>query len=159
MGGGSVISLLGVWRAHGLDEVLREAWEAGVVLCGVSAGSLCWFAEGVTAFTARRSRFGASACSAGATPSTTRASAAATDAFRAELLSGDAPGYAAERRLGAPLRRRGSCARSSSRPDARAFRMRRARARDKSALRVAYLGRPPRRPRLAAPAARLAAVA
>jgi dipeptidase E len=50
VGGGSVISLLGVWRAHGLDEILREAWEAGVVLCGLSAGSLCWFAEGVTAF-------------------------------------------------------------------------------------------------------------
>jgi peptidase E len=50
VGGGSVVSLLGVWRAHGLDEILREAWEAGVVLCGLSAGSLCWFAEGVTAF-------------------------------------------------------------------------------------------------------------
>ena len=50
VGGGSVISLLGVWRAHGLDQILREAWEAGVVLCGLSAGSLCWFAEGVTAF-------------------------------------------------------------------------------------------------------------
>jgi dipeptidase E len=50
VGGGSVISLLGVWRAHGLDEILREAWEAGVVLCGLSAGSLCWFTEGVTAF-------------------------------------------------------------------------------------------------------------
>jgi dipeptidase E len=50
VGGGSVVSLLGVWRAHGLDEILREAWEAGVVLCGLSAGSLCWFTEGVTAF-------------------------------------------------------------------------------------------------------------
>jgi dipeptidase E len=50
VGGGSVISLLGVWRAHGLDHILRAAWEAGVVLCGLSAGSLCWFAEGVTAF-------------------------------------------------------------------------------------------------------------
>ena len=50
VGGGSVISLLGVWRAHGLHEILREAWEAGVVLCGLSAGSLCWFTEGVTAF-------------------------------------------------------------------------------------------------------------
>ncbi len=50
VGGGSVISLLGVWRAHGLDHVLREAWEAGVVMCGLSAGSLCWFAEGMTAF-------------------------------------------------------------------------------------------------------------
>jgi dipeptidase E len=50
VGGGSVISLLGAWRAHGLDLILREAWERGVVLCGLSAGSLCWFAEAVTAF-------------------------------------------------------------------------------------------------------------
>jgi peptidase E len=50
VGGGSVISLLGVWRAHGVDEILREAWLRGVILCGVSAGSLCWFAAGVTAF-------------------------------------------------------------------------------------------------------------
>ena len=50
VGGGSVLSLLGVWHAHGIDEILREAWHAGVVLCGVSAGSLCWFTEGVTAF-------------------------------------------------------------------------------------------------------------
>jgi peptidase E len=50
VGGGSVVSLLGVWRAHGVDEILREAWESGVVLCGLSAGSLCWFAESVTGF-------------------------------------------------------------------------------------------------------------
>jgi dipeptidase E len=50
VGGGSLISMLGVWRAHGIDELLREAWEAGVVLCGLSAGSLCWFAEALTAF-------------------------------------------------------------------------------------------------------------
>ncbi len=50
VGGGSVISLLGVWRAHGIDEILREAWEAGVILCGLSAGSLCWFEEAVTGF-------------------------------------------------------------------------------------------------------------
>ena len=50
VGGGSVVSLLGVWRAHGLDEVLRECWRRGIVLCGLSAGSLCWFSEAVTAF-------------------------------------------------------------------------------------------------------------
>ena len=50
VGGGSVRSLLGVWRAHGIDEILREAWAAGVVLCGLSAGSLCWFEEGVSTF-------------------------------------------------------------------------------------------------------------
>ncbi|HEY8083735.1 MAG TPA: peptidase E [Solirubrobacterales bacterium] len=50
VGGGSVVSLLGVWRAHGIDLILREAWERGVVLCGLSAGSLCWFAEAVSGF-------------------------------------------------------------------------------------------------------------
>jgi peptidase E len=50
VGGGSVVSLLGVWRAHGIDAILREAWEAGVVLCGLSAGSLCWFADAVSGF-------------------------------------------------------------------------------------------------------------
>jgi peptidase E len=50
VGGGSVICLMGVLRAHGLDVALREAWEAGVVLCGLSAGSLCWFAEAMTGY-------------------------------------------------------------------------------------------------------------
>ena len=50
VGGGSILSLLGVWRAHGIDEDLRAAWQAGVILCGVSAGSLCWFSSGLTAY-------------------------------------------------------------------------------------------------------------
>src|SRR5436305_10904175 len=50
VGGGSLVSLLGTWRAHGLDVLLREAWRGGVLLCGGSAGSLCWFAEAVSAF-------------------------------------------------------------------------------------------------------------
>lgn len=50
VGGGSVISLLGTWRAHGIDDMLRIAWESGVVMAGLSAGSLCWFDHGVTAF-------------------------------------------------------------------------------------------------------------
>ena len=48
VGGGSVANLLAVWRVHGLDEVFREVWEAGVVLAGVSAGSLCWHVGGTT---------------------------------------------------------------------------------------------------------------
>ncbi|HZH19993.1 MAG TPA: peptidase E, partial [Geodermatophilus sp.] len=48
VGGGSVANLLAVWRVHGLDEVFREVWEAGVVLGGVSAGSLCWHVGGTT---------------------------------------------------------------------------------------------------------------
>jgi peptidase E len=50
VGGGNVVSLLGTWRAHGLDDVLAEAWRRGVILCGPSAGSLCWFAESLSAF-------------------------------------------------------------------------------------------------------------
>jgi peptidase E len=46
--GGSVANLLAVWRTHGLDEVMRECWEAGVVLGGVSAGSICWYVGGTT---------------------------------------------------------------------------------------------------------------
>ncbi|HET7589223.1 MAG TPA: peptidase E [Solirubrobacterales bacterium] len=58
VGGGSVVSLLGVWRAHGIDSILREAWEAGVILCGLSAGSLCWFAEAVSGFHGEPERLG-----------------------------------------------------------------------------------------------------
>ncbi|MDL5159110.1 peptidase E [Actinomycetospora termitidis] len=46
--GGSVAGLLALWRLHGLDTIMREAWEAGVVLTGVSAGSICWHVGGTT---------------------------------------------------------------------------------------------------------------
>ena len=48
VGGGNTASMLGVWRAHGVDEVLREAWKLGVVLAGASAGAICWFEAAVT---------------------------------------------------------------------------------------------------------------
>jgi dipeptidase E len=48
VGGGNTANMLAVWRLHGVDAALRDAWEAGVVLCGLSAGSLCWFEGGVT---------------------------------------------------------------------------------------------------------------
>jgi peptidase E len=48
VGGGSVANLLAVWRVHGLGTVFRTAWQAGVVLAGVSAGSICWHAGGTT---------------------------------------------------------------------------------------------------------------
>jgi peptidase E len=46
--GGNTANMLAVWRAHGFDAILREAWEAGVVLTGWSAGMICWFEAGVT---------------------------------------------------------------------------------------------------------------
>ncbi len=48
VGGGNTANLLAMWRTHGLDQVMREAWLRGAVLCGVSAGMLCWFRGGVT---------------------------------------------------------------------------------------------------------------
>ena len=46
--GGSTANLLSLWRLHGLDLVFRECWLAGVVLMGVSAGSVCWHVGGTT---------------------------------------------------------------------------------------------------------------
>jgi peptidase E len=50
VGGGSLISLLGTWTAHGIDGMLRAAWQNGTVMAGLSAGSLCWFDHAITAF-------------------------------------------------------------------------------------------------------------
>lgn len=46
--GGSVAGLLALWRLHGYDRALHAAWRAGVVLTGVSAGSICWHTGGTT---------------------------------------------------------------------------------------------------------------
>jgi len=48
VGGGNTRSMLAVWREWELDRHLRAAWEAGVVLGGASAGSICWFEHGLT---------------------------------------------------------------------------------------------------------------
>jgi peptidase E len=48
VGGGSLVNLMALWRAHGVDAILREAWQAGIVLAGLSAGSMCWFEHGIT---------------------------------------------------------------------------------------------------------------
>jgi peptidase E len=46
--GGNTANMLAIWRVHGIDTLLREAWEQGVVLFGASAGMICWFEHGVT---------------------------------------------------------------------------------------------------------------
>ena len=48
VGGGSMVNLIAVWKAQNLHVILREAWQAGIVLAGLSAGSMCWFEWGVT---------------------------------------------------------------------------------------------------------------
>lgn len=48
VGGGNTANMLAIWRVHGFDGLLREAWEQGTVLTGASAGMICWFEAGVT---------------------------------------------------------------------------------------------------------------
>ncbi|HEY9721429.1 MAG TPA: peptidase E, partial [Oscillatoriaceae cyanobacterium] len=48
VGGGNTFNMLALWRAHGLESIFREAYDAGVVLAGISAGALCWFEGGPT---------------------------------------------------------------------------------------------------------------
>ncbi len=48
VGGGNTANLLAVWRLHAVDQALHRAWDAGIVLCGISAGMNCWFESSVT---------------------------------------------------------------------------------------------------------------
>jgi len=123
VGGGNLVSLLGTWRAHGLHSVLRRAWRKGVVLCGPSAGSLCWFAEALTAFhTAPHGVAGL-----GLLPYSNcvhyDAEPVRREEYRRFVGDGMRPGYAADD--GAALHFRGKelVRVVSSRPRARAFRV------------------------------------
>jgi peptidase E len=51
VGGGNTRNLIALWKAAGLDILLREAWERGTVLCGQSAGGICWFDDAQTTST------------------------------------------------------------------------------------------------------------
>ncbi|MBV8215972.1 MAG: peptidase E [Verrucomicrobia bacterium] len=48
VGGGNTREMLGVWRECGLDQGLKEAWQAGKILCGISAGAICWFEQAIS---------------------------------------------------------------------------------------------------------------
>jgi peptidase E len=48
VGGGNTANMLAIWRVHGIDELMREAWERGIVLWGASAGMICWFEHGIS---------------------------------------------------------------------------------------------------------------
>ncbi len=123
VGGGSVISLLGVWRAHGIDQILREAWEQGTVLCGVSAGSLCWFDDIVTSFHGEASV----TKGLGLLPWSNCVHYkpdAAEDPFRSLVRAAGGPGFAAEDGAALHFRDEELSAVIGSRPEALAFRMR-----------------------------------
>src|SRR5688572_6441181 len=46
--GGNTLNMMAIWKAQGVDHILRKAWERGIILSGGSAGSLCWFEQGTT---------------------------------------------------------------------------------------------------------------
>jgi dipeptidase E len=48
VGGGNTANMLGIWRAHRVDRLMRKAWKKGTILCGLSAGMICWFESSVT---------------------------------------------------------------------------------------------------------------
>jgi peptidase E len=48
VGGGSMRNMLAIWREHGIDDLMRLAWQAGIVLAGLSAGAMCWFEGGIS---------------------------------------------------------------------------------------------------------------
>jgi len=123
VGGGNVVSMLGAWRAHGLDSILRRAWRRGIVLCGPSAGSLCWFAESLSAFhgAPRRVR------GLGLLPYSNCVHYDAEPARRAEyhrfVAAGMRPGFAADDGVALHFRDTLLERAVSSRPDGRAYRV------------------------------------
>ena len=48
VGGGNTLNMIAIWKEHGIDKILRTAWQQGIVLGGTSAGSICWFEQGST---------------------------------------------------------------------------------------------------------------
>jgi len=48
VGGGNTLNMMAIWKAQGIDLILKQAWEKGILLGGGSAGSLCWFEHGTT---------------------------------------------------------------------------------------------------------------
>ena len=123
VGGGSVISLIGVWRAHGIDSILREAWESSVVLCGLSAGSLCWFAESVTGFHGEPQRVEGLGLLPWSNCVHYEADGKRGQAYRRFLLEGMRPGYAAEDGTALHFKGLDLSRVVSSRPDASGWRL------------------------------------
>jgi dipeptidase E len=142
VGGGSLLSLLGVWRAHGVDEILRDAWHAGVLLCGLSAGSLCWFSEAVSGYHGEVNRVEGMGL-LGHSNVVHYGEGERRTAFHRHLLDGMPAGYAAED--GTALRFVGDelVEVVASRPEARAYRLeRRGPWVSETRLATRYLGAP-----------------
>lgn len=124
VGGGSMRNLLAIWKVHGLDEILREAWASGVVLAGLSAGAMCWFQGGVTTSTGEPE----TATGLGFLPGSLTVHAdgepARLPVYEAAVAAGRLPpGWAADDGVGLLFRGATLEAAVSSRPGARAWRV------------------------------------
>ena len=91
VGGGSLVSLLGVWQGHGIDAILRDAWRKGIVLCGLSAGALCWFDRALTAYYGPPERIQGLGILPGASPRTTTPSQSGATSSTAGSTAGCRP--------------------------------------------------------------------
>lgn len=48
VGGGNTKLIMEIWKKHGVDKIMKKAWESGIILTGMSAGAICWFEDGIT---------------------------------------------------------------------------------------------------------------
>jgi dipeptidase E len=146
VGGGNTANMLAVWRTHGLDGVLRDAWEQGVVLCGLSAGMNCWFEQCVTdSFGRDRLTFlrdGLGLLAGSACPHYD-GEAERRPSFERLVASGElSDGWAADDGAALVFHGEEMAAAVSSRPDAGAYRVTRSESGgvNEEALAVRYLG-------------------
>lgn len=144
-GGGSMRNLLAIWRVHELDRILRECWERGIVLAGLSAGAMCWMEWGVTKSGGRPEPCQGMGMLPGSLTVHYDGEADRRPAYLQAVADGTLPaGYAADDGVGLLFRERELVDVVSSRPAGRAFRVER---HDGEAveqpLDVRYLGSPP----------------
>jgi peptidase E len=124
VGGGSMRNLLAIWREHGLDHVLREAWQSGVVLAGLSAGAMCWFDHGITRSTGRPAPVRGLGLIPGSFSVHYDGDATRRPVFLDAIARGTMPaGYGADDGVGLLFEDRALVRIVSSRPAARAYRV------------------------------------
>jgi peptidase E len=127
VGGGNTRSMLAVWQHWGFDAVLRAAWERGIVLCGSSAGAICWFEEGVTDSVAGPlTRMSCLGFAPGSYCPHYDGEAERRPSYQRMVAGGEiAPGYACDDGVGLHLRGTELHAIVSARENARAYRVER----------------------------------
>jgi peptidase E len=148
VGGGNTRNLLLLWREWGLDRLLKNRWRQGAVMCGLSAGSICWFDSGVSDSVSRELRpIRALGWLSGSHCPHYDGEAERRPAYHAMIANGELPaGYAADDSAALHFVGRRLHRVVSSRPRAKAYRVSRSRGEVvERELEVEYLGTGPRR--------------